>query len=335
MFFSKWTSACTALLCGCAFNVVAQQPGAARSQSTDTKFPSKPVRVIVGFAPGGAVDIPARLIAQRTGEALGQPLVVENRPGADGILAGDFVAKSPADGYTLVWVSAGHAMNSILHAKTIPYHPINDFSPVSLVASGPLTLVVNRALPVNGLKELVALARAKPGQLNFASSGSGGTMHLAGELLKSAANIDIVHVPYKGGSQAVNDVLGGQIELTFVGAPASMPHIRSGRLKVLAVSSAKRSAALPDVPTVAELGYPGYEVGTWYGVLAAARTAPVAVSKLSAELARSVAQPDIREKLLALGIDPVGSTPEQFTEHLKREIARWTPIIQKSGVKVD
>jgi tripartite-type tricarboxylate transporter receptor subunit TctC len=335
MFFGKWTSACAALFCACAFSAVAQQPSAARAQSPDAKFPSKPVRVIVGFAPGGAVDIPARLIAQRTGEALGQPLVVENRPGADGILAGDFVAKSPADGYTLVWVSAGHAMNSILHAKTIPYHPINDFAPVSLVASGPLTLVVNRALPVNGLKELVALARAKPGQLNFASSGSGGTMHLAGELLKSAANIDIVHVPYKGGSQAVNDVLGGQIELTFVGAPASMPHIRSGRLKVLAVSSAKRSAALPDVPTVAELGYPGYEVGTWYGVLAAARTPPATVSKLSAELARSVAQSDIREKLLALGIDPVGSTPEQFTEHLNKEIARWTPIIQKSGVKVD
>jgi tripartite-type tricarboxylate transporter receptor subunit TctC len=335
MFFRKWTAACAALACACAFNVVAQQPGAVRAIAADAKFPSKPVRVIVGFAPGGAVDIPARLIAQRTGEAMGQPLVVENRPGADGILAGDFVAKSPPDGYTVVWVSAGHAMNSILHAKTIPYHPINDFSPVSLVASGPLTLVVNRALPVNGLKELVALARSKPGQLNFASSGSGGTMHLAGELLKLAANIDIVHVPYKGGSQAVNDVLGGQIELTFVGAPASMPHIRSGRLKVLAVSSAKRSAALPDVPTVAELGYPGYEVGTWYGVLAAARTGAATVSKLSAELARSVAQPDIREKLLALGIDPVGSTPEQFTEHLRKEIARWTPIIQNSGVKVD
>jgi tripartite-type tricarboxylate transporter receptor subunit TctC len=170
MFFRKWTSACAALVCACAFNVIAQQPGAVRALPADAKFPGKPVRVIVGFAPGGAVDIPARLIAQRTGEALGQPLVVENRPGADGILAGDFV---------VVWVSAGHAMNSLLHAKTIPYHPINDFAPVSLVASGPLTLVVNRALPVNGLQELVALARSKPGQLNFASSGSGGTMHLA------------------------------------------------------------------------------------------------------------------------------------------------------------
>jgi tripartite-type tricarboxylate transporter receptor subunit TctC len=336
MHFRKWTWLGGALVCTCALNGFAQQSSNTRIQSADTaKYPSKPIRVIVGFAPGGAVDIPARLIAQRTGEALGQPLIVENRPGADGILAGDFVSKSNPDGYTVVWVSAGHAMNSILHAKTLPYHPINDFALVSLVASGPLTLVVNRALPVNGLKELVALAKSKPGQLNFASSGSGGTMHLAGELLKSAARIDIVHVPYKGGAQAVNDVLGGQIEFTFVGAPAAMPYIRSGRLKVLAVSSAKRSAALPDVPTVAELGYPGYEVGTWYGVLAAARTPAANVSKLSAELAKAVAQPDVREKLLALGIEPVGSTPEQFTEHVRKEIARWTPIIEKSGVKTD
>jgi tripartite-type tricarboxylate transporter receptor subunit TctC len=206
---------------------------------------------------------------------------------------------------------------------------------MSLTASGTLTLVVNRSLPVNGLKELVALARAHPGKLNFASSGSGGTMHMAGELLKSAAHIDIVHVPYKGGGQAVNDVLGGQVELTFVGAPAAMPHIRSGRLKVLAVTSANRSAALPDVPTVAELGYPGYEVSAWYGVLGAARTPAPIVKQLSAEFGKAVNQPDMREKLLALGVESVGSTPEQFTDHLRRELARWTPIIQKSGVKTD
>jgi tripartite-type tricarboxylate transporter receptor subunit TctC len=291
--------------------------------------------MIVGFAPGGAVDIPARIVSQRLAESLGQAVIVENRPGADGILAGDFVSKAVPDGYTLEYVSAGHAMNSILHAKTIPYHPINDFAPISLVASGPLTLVVNRALPVNGLKELVALAKSKPGKLNFASSGSGGTMHLAGELLKTAAAIDIVHVPYKGGGPALTDVLGGQIELTFVGAPASMPYIRSGRLKVLAVTSAKRSAALPDVPTVAELGYPGYEVAAWYGVLAPARTPAVIVNQLSGEIAKTVAQPDVREKLIALGIEPVGSTPEQFTEHLRKELARWTPIIRNAGVKTD
>ena len=299
------------------------------------RFPAKPVRAIVGFAPGGAVDVQARIIAQRLSESLGQSVLVENRPGADGILAGDFVAKSQPDGYTVAYVSAGHAMNSILHAKTLPYHPIRDFAPVSLVAAGPLTLVVNRALPVNGLKELVALARARPGQLNFASSGSGGTMHLAGELLKDVAKIIIVHVPYKGGGPALTDVLGGQVEMTFVGAPASMPFIRSGRLKVLAVTTTKRATALPDVPTVAELGYPGYELAAWYGVLAPARTPAAIVNQLSAELAKAVAVPDVREKLLALGIEPLGSTPAEFTEHLKNEIARWGPIIAKAGVKVE
>jgi tripartite-type tricarboxylate transporter receptor subunit TctC len=312
-----------ALVCAAAADA-AEQSG---------KYPSRPVRVIVGFAAGGAVDVQARVVAQRLTETLGQTVLVENRPGADGILAGDFVAKSAPDGHIVAYVSAGHAMNSILHAKTLPYHAIRDFAPVSLVASGPLTLVVNRALPVNGLKELIALAKARPGQLNFASSGSGGTMHLAGELLKSVAKINIVHVPYKGGAPALTDVIGGQVEMTFVGAPASMPHIRSGRLKVLAVTTSKRAAALPDVPTVAELGYPGYELAAWYGVLAPARTSAAIVTQLSVELAKALAVPDVREKLLALGIEPVGSTPGEFGEHLKNEIARWTPIIAKAGVK--
>jgi tripartite-type tricarboxylate transporter receptor subunit TctC len=304
-------------------------------QASVAKYPVKPVRFIVGFAPGGAVDVQARVIAQRMSESLGQSVIVENRAGADGILASDFVAKSPADGYVFGYVSAGHAMNSILHAKTLPYHAINDFSPVSLVASGPLTLVVNRSFPVNSLKQLVALAKAQPGKLNFASSGSGGTMHLAGELLKSVAQVDIVHVPYKGGGPALTDVISGQIELTFVGAPASMPHIRSGRLKVLAVTSARRSLALPEVPTVAELGYPGYELGAWYGLLGPARMQPGHVNQMSAELAKTVALADTRDKLLALGIEPVGSTPERFAEHLRSEIARWTPIIAKAGIKPD
>jgi tripartite-type tricarboxylate transporter receptor subunit TctC len=327
---SQWTSCAAVLLCACASSAIAQQPAPSRAQ-----YPVKAVRILVGFAPGGAVDIPARMVAQRLSETLGQPMIVENRPGADGIVAGEVVAKSPPDGYTLLYVSAGHAMNSVLHAKSLPYHPINDFSPISLVASGPLTLVVNRALPVSSLKDLIALAKARPGKLNFASSGSGGTMHLAGELLKSVAHVDIVHVPYKGGGPALTDVLGGQIELTFVGAPASMPHIRSGRLKVLAVTSARRSAALPDVPTVAELGFPGFEVATWYGVLGAARTAPAIVNQLSAEIAKTVALPDIREKFLAVGIEPVGSTPEQFAQHIRAEIARWTPLILKAGIKPD
>ena len=310
----------------------AQQP---RQSGEAVKYPVKPIRFIVGFAPGGAVDVPARIVAQRMSESLGQSIIVENRPGADGIIAGDFVAKSPPDGYTIAYVSAGHAMNSILHAKTLPYHAINDFSPVSIVASGPLTLVVNPVLPARSLKELVELARAQPGKLNFASSGSGGTMHLAGELLKSMAKIDIVHIPFKGGAPAVTNVLAGQVELTFVGAPASMPHIRSGKLRVLAVTSARRSAALPEVPTVAELGFPGYEVGTWYAMLGAARTPAPIVALLQGEVAKAVGAPDVRERLLTLGIEPVGSSPEQLVELLRREIARWTPIIQKAGIKPD
>ena len=328
---SRLAIACISAMLGAlgAFEALAQTSASTRP------YPTKLVRLVVGFSAGGAVDVQARIVAQRLGDALGQSVIVENRPGADGILAGDFVAKSAPDGYTVAYVSAGHAMNSILHAKTLPYHAVNDFAPISLVATGPLTIVVNPALPVQDLKQLIALARARPGELNFASSGSGGTMHLAGELLKSVAKINIVHVPYKGGGPAVIDVLGGQIELTFVGAPASMPHIRSGRLKVLAVTSAKRSAALPDVPTVAELGYPGYEVGAWYAMLAPAHTPAAIVNQLSTEVAKVVSLPDTRQRFLALGIESAGSTPEELTAHLKAEIARWGPVIRNAGVKVD
>lgn len=333
MISPKWMLRMLLLVCVSAAH--AQQPSPPKTQADAAKYPLKPVRVIVGFAPGGAVDVPARLVAQRMSESMGQPLIVENRPGADGIVAGEYVAKSPPDGYTILCVSAGHAMNSVLHAKTLPYHAVNDFSPISIIASGPLVLVVNPALPARSLKELIALAKSQPGKLNFASSGSGGTMHLAGELLKTMANVDIVHVPFKGGGPAVTAVLGGQIELTFVGAPAAMPQIRSGKLRVLAVSSARRAAALPEVPTVAELGYPGFEVAAWYGLLGAARTPAPIVNQLSTEVAKAVGAADVRERLLTLGIESVGSTPEQFTDLLKREIARWGPIIQNAGIKPD
>ncbi|MCC6532656.1 MAG: tripartite tricarboxylate transporter substrate binding protein [Burkholderiales bacterium] len=316
--------------------MLAAQPAAAADATAEAaRYPIKAVRMVIGFSPGGAVDVQGRLIAQGLAELLGQQVLVDNRPGQDGIIAGALVAKAPPDGYAFAYVSAGHAMNSVLHAKTIPYHPIKDFAPISLTASGPLTLVVNPALPVKDLKGLIELARKRPGQLNFASSGSGGTMHLAGELLKTVAKVDIVHVPYKGGGPAITDVLGGQVELTFVGAPASMPHIRSGRLRVLAVTTPKRATALPDVPTVAEAGYPGYEVSAWYGALAPAGTPVAIVARLTTELAKAVAAPKTRERLLALGIEPIGSTPEQFTSHLQNEIARWTPIIQNAGIKTD
>ena len=299
------------------------------------KYPSRLVRLLVGYTAGGAVDVSARLMAQRLTEALGQSVIVENRPGADGNVASDFVAKSPPDGHTLAYVSAGHTMNPALHPKTLPYHPLKDFAPVSMVATGPQTLVVNPSLPVRNVKELVALARAKPGQINFASSGAGGPMHLSSELLKSMAGIDIVHVPYKGGGPALNDVIGGQIEMTFIGAPASMPHIRSGRLRILAVSTARRAAALPEVPTVAESGYPGFEVAGVYAVLAPAGTPPAIVARLSSEIARIVGVREVRERLASFGLETVGSTPEQLTEFMKADLDKWSKLVQRIGLKTD
>ena len=299
------------------------------------KYPSRLVRLQVGYSAGGAVDVSARLIAQRLTESFGQSFIVENRPGADGIVASDFVAKSPPDGHTLAYISAGHTMNPALHPKSLPYHPVRDFAPVSMIATGAQTLVVNPALPVRSVKELVALARAKPGQINFASSGVGGPMHLSGELLKIVAGIDIVHVPYKGGGPALNDVIGGQIEMTFIGAPASMPHIRSGRLRILAVSTAKRVAALPEVPTVAETGYPGFDVGAIYAVLAPAGTPAAIVGRLSSELAKIVAMRDIQERLNGLGLETVGSTPEHLTAFMTADVDKWIKLVQKIGLKTD
>ncbi len=308
----------------------------ARAAPADAaKYPSRLVRLLVGYSPGGAVDVSARLIAQRLTEALSQSTIVENRPGADGNVASDLVAKAAPDGHTLAYVSAAHTMNPALHPKSLPYHPLRDFSPVSMVATGAQTLVVNPSLPVRSVKDLVALARVRPGQINFASSGAGGPMHLSSELLKSMAGIDIVHVPYKGGGPALNDVIGGQIEMTFVGTPASMPHIRSGRLRILAVSTAKRVAALPEVPTVAESGYPGFEVGASYSVLAPAGTPAVIVGRLSSELARIAGLREIRERLTALGLEMVGGTPEHLTEFMKTDLAKWSKLVQSIGLKTD
>lgn len=302
------------------------------TSSAQDRYPSRVVRLVVGFTPGGAVDISARIVSQRLSEFLGQQVIVDNRPGADGIVAGEFVAKSAPDGYTLAYVSAGHTMNPATKGKSLPYHPLKSFAPVSLVATGAQVLVVNPSLPVRSVKDLVELARKRPGQINFASSGAGGPTHLAAELLKSMAKIDMVHVPYKGGSLALNDVISGQLELTFIGAPAALPHVRSGRLRLLAVTTPKRMSTMPDVPTVAEGGYPGYDVNASYSVLAPAATPAPILTRLNAELVKAVALPDVRDKLLNLGVEPVGSTPEQLGAFLQSELAKWTKLVQSLGL---
>ncbi len=298
-------------------------------------YPAKVIRMVVGYAPGGAVDLGARVIAQKLAEALGQSVIVDNRAGADGIVGTDIVAKAAPDGYTLMYTSAGHTMNWVLHSKSIPYHPIRSFEPVTLIATGPQTLVLNAGQSVKSVADLVALAKAKPGQLHFASSGSGGPMHMSGELFKMMAGIDIVHVPYKGGGPALNDVISGQVAFCFIGAPASMPFIRSGRLRILAVTTAKRAAALPEVPTMAESGYPGFDVGGWYSMLAPKGTPAAIVSRLNAEIVRQVALPDVQTRLAVMGLEPVGSTPQQLNEYMQAEIDRWVPVVKAAGIKPD
>jgi tripartite-type tricarboxylate transporter receptor subunit TctC len=305
--------------------------GVTGAQAQD-RYPSKVVRIVVGYSAGGAVDISSRLVAQLLSESLGQPVIVENRPGNNSILGADFVAKSAPDGYTLGYVSAAHTMNPATRGKSLPYHPLNSFAPISLVAMGAQVLVVNPSLPAKDVKELVELARKRPGQMNFASSGFGGPMHLAGELLKSRAGVNIVHVPYKGGGQALNDVISGQVEFCFIGAPVAMPQVRAGRLRLLAVSTPKRMSTLPDVPTVAEQAYPGFDVNASYSMLAPSGTPTAIVNRLSGAIAKAVALPDLREKLLALGVEPVGSTPEQLKAFMQSELDKWTKLVQSLGL---
>jgi len=299
------------------------------------EYPSRPIRYIVPFAPGGPTDIMSRAIAEKVAAAWGQPVVVDNRGGAGGGLGAEAVARAAPDGYTVMIGHVGtHAINLALYKK-VNYDPIRDFQPVSLLATLPLALVVNAGFPPRSVKEVIALAKAKPGTINFASAGNGGPTHLAGEMFKSLAVIDLVHVPYKGNAAALTELVGGQVQMMFSNLLTSGPHVRTGRLRALAVSTGKRSPQAPELPTMAEAGVPGYDVTPWYGVLAPAGTPRPVVMKWNGEIARILALPEMKERFVAQGVDLASSSPEAFGELIRAEIPKWRKVVLDSGAKVD
>ena len=318
-------SALLLCLAGCA-------PMLAHAQ-TDS-YPAKPVRLVIGLAPGGATDIQARLFAQKLTESLGRPVVVENRAGAGGTIAYAQVAKSPPDGYTLMGISSGYTITPSIYSK-LPYDPLKDFTPVSLVVQAPFLLLVHPSLPVKSVKDLLALARAKPGGLDSASAGQGSSTHMAFELFRTMAGVKITHIPYKGTGPALVDALAGQVHMLFGNVLSSLVHAKSGRLRALAVTTARRSKVLPDLPTLDEAGVRGYENSTWFGVVAPAGTPPAIVARLNAELNKASQAPEIIERIAPDGGEPVGSTPGEFGAHIAREIARWRTVVKEAGIRID
>jgi tripartite-type tricarboxylate transporter receptor subunit TctC len=297
-------------------------------------FPSKPIRIIVTFTPGGAPDILARLIGDKMQAAWGHPVQVENKPGAGGNIGADLVAKAAPDGYTLVMGTVGtHSINGALYAK-MPYDMVKDFAPVSLVATTPNMLVVNPALPVKNLQEFIALGK-KEGNMSFASSGSGTSIHVSGELFKTMTGIDMTHVPYKGRATAIPDLLGGRVTMMFDNMPSSLPLVREGKLKALGVTSAKRSGAASDIPTIAESGLPGFEAVSWFAVFATGGTPRPVVDKLSTEIARIMRLPDVNKRATELGLDVVASNADELAAFQRTEIQKWSKVVKDSGARVE
>ena len=298
-------------------------------------YPTKPVRMVVPFPPGGSLDIAGRLIAQKLSEAWGQSVVVENKPGAGGNIGADLVAKSPADGYTiLMGALSTHAVNPNLY-KTMPYDAAKDFAPITLIAVTPNVLVVNASSPVNNVKEFIAYAKANPGKLAFGSGSNGSAGHLAGELFKVETGTDAVHVPFKGGAPATQALLAGDTQFMFDNLANAMAQVKAGKLKALAVTTAKRSPLVPDLPTMAEAGLPGFDISTWYGFFAPAGTPPAIVAKWNADVTKILNSPDVRAKLVADGAEPSPNTPEQFAQMIAAELAKYAKIVKASGAKVD
>lgn len=299
------------------------------------EFPERPIKIIVPYPPGGTSDLLARAVAPRLGERLKQTVVIENRAGAGGVIGSAVVAKSPADGYTLLLGTiATHGILPVLQ-KPAPYDAVKDFAPVTLVASTPNVLIANPSAPVRNLAELLALARTKPGSVNFGSTSLGGSPHMSGELLKTMAQVDIVHVPYKGGGPMLIDLMGGQIPFGFDNLPSSMNHIRSGKVRALAVTTAKRWPGAPEIPTMAEAGVPGYEASAWFGLLAPANTPKPIVELLQRHVAAILRQPEVEKLLLEQGAEAVGNTPDEFAKLIAAELQKWAKVVATTGVKLE
>lgn len=299
-------------------------------------WPSKqPIKFVVPYPPGGASDVTARVLGVKLAEALGQAVVVENRPGANGILALELVAKSAPDGYTILMANLGpNAINPGVYQK-LPYDPIKGFTPITLTSVVPLVVLVAPTMPVKSMPERISYAKANPGKLTYASAGNGASNHLAGEMIKTMTGIDMVHVPYKGDSPAITDVAAGTVSMMFPTVVAGIPHVKSGKLRALAVTSMKRSSSMPDVPTVSEAGIPGFEAVSWGGVMGPGGLPPEITNRLNSEIVRILKMPDVAEKLASLGADIVGSTPDEFATYLKAEIAKWGKVAHDNNIRLD
>ena len=297
-------------------------------------YPSKPIRFIVPFAPGGGTDVLARLLAQRLYDPLGQPVVVDNRPGAGGVIGAEIAARAPADGYTIVLGSPG-PLTINPNLQRVPYDTLRDFAPVSLATLSPFVLVLHPSVTAGSVKDLIALAKAKPGSLNYGSAGNGSVSHFSSEQFKALAGVNIIQVPYKGAGPAVTDLIAGRLHMMFENLPTVVQHVRAGRLRMLAVGTRSRSALAPATPTVAEAGVPGYESSTAFGVLAPAKTPAAVIGRLNRELVRIMQGSDIREKMTAQGVEAVGSTPQQYSAHLKEELAKYGRIVKAAGIRID
>ena len=297
------------------------------------RYPSKPIKLIVPVPPGGGVDLLARVIGQKMGEGLGVPVVIENKPGASAAIGTDMLAKSPPDGYTIMMAYTAHATNPLL--SKLPYDTDKDFTAVAFVGYIPLVLVTNPGFPANSVKDIVAMAKAKPGSVQYASGGAGAGAHLSGELLKQMANVDITHVPYKGNAPALNDVIGGQVPFMFDTLPTSLPLVKAGKLKALAVTTEKRTPLAPDIPTMVEQGWPGFVISAWYAVLAPAGTPKDVVARLNAEINKAAKDPELQKRMADQGIELVGGSPEEAQKFIDSEVVRWRAVIKEKGITAE